>query len=77
MNGVHSCDMRRPRSYLSQAFSQFEIEEGFTEQDELWQPDHRETEDELTVRLREALDEIFREETATCQNTFYVSRAKS
>lgn len=63
--------MRRPRSYLLQNFPQFDIEAGFTEQDELWQPDHRETEEELTERLHEALDEIFREESSTCRFFMY------
>jgi len=65
INGVHTCDKRSPRSYIAKTFPQFDIEPGFTEADELWTMDHRETEDELTVRLGEALNEIFMEDLAT------------
>lgn len=66
MNGVHTCDKRSPRTYITEMFPQFEIEAGFTEADELWRSGDRETEQELTARLGEALDEIFREDPATC-----------
>ncbi|GJJ13716.1 hypothetical protein Clacol_007972 [Clathrus columnatus] len=65
VNGVHTCDMRRSRSYLLEKYPHFDIESGFTEEDELWQPDHRETEEELKARLRQALDEIFANESST------------
>ncbi|KAF8579078.1 phosphoglycerate mutase [Ramaria rubella] len=65
VNGVHTCDKRSTRSYLETTFPQFDIEPSFTEKDELWRADHRETEEELTARLRQALDEIFIEDSAT------------
>ncbi|GJJ14515.1 hypothetical protein Clacol_008779 [Clathrus columnatus] len=61
-NGVSLCDKRNTRSYLLENYPQFRIEEGFTEEDELWRSDHRETDEETTIRLREALDEIFSED---------------
>lgn len=63
-NCVSLCDKRNTRSYLVQNYPQFNIEEGFTEEDELWRPDHRETDDEMTRRLQEALDEIVLEDTS-------------
>jgi len=66
MNGVHTCDKRSPRSDIIKMFPEFNIEQGFTEADEMWRSDHRETEHELTVRLREALDEVFRDDPANC-----------
>jgi len=61
VNGVHTCDKRSPRSHIVEMFPQFDIEPGFLEEDELWDPNRRETEDELTVRLGLALQEIFTE----------------
>ena len=66
MNGVHTCDKRSPRSVIANTFPQFDIEANFTEEDELWTEDHRETEEELKKRMGEVLDEIFGEDDATC-----------
>lgn len=57
--GVHTCDKRRTRTYIRTNYTDFRIEPGFTEQDELWTADHRETDDEAIVRLKSALDTIF------------------
>lgn len=35
------------------------IEEGFTEEDELWRPDDRETNAHMQHRMRRAMDRIF------------------
>jgi len=67
MNGVHTCDKRSTRSYIAKTFPQFDIEPAFSEEDELWREDHRETLEEITVRLGEALEEIFRDDPATCE----------
>lgn len=66
MNGVHTCDKRSPRSSIAKAFPQFDIEANFTEEDELWTADHRETEEEVVIRIRQALDEIFDGDDAAC-----------
>ncbi|QRW23965.1 hypothetical protein RhiXN_10289 [Rhizoctonia solani] len=39
-------------------YPEFEFEPGFTEEDELWTPDHRETVPEIDKRVKSALDEI-------------------
>ncbi|KAF8599466.1 phosphoglycerate mutase family protein [Ceratobasidium sp. AG-I] len=57
--GVHTCDKRRTKTYIRTNYTDFRIEPGFTEQDELWTADYRETNDEADVRLRSALDTIF------------------
>jgi len=57
--GVHTCDKRRTKSYIHTNYTGFRTEPGFTEQDELWTPDYRETNDEADVRLKSALDTIF------------------
>ncbi|CAE6480594.1 unnamed protein product [Rhizoctonia solani] len=59
MNGEHTCDKRNPKSRIHEMYPEFEFEPGFTEEDELWTPDHRETVQEIDDRLKVALDEIF------------------
>ncbi|KAH9836875.1 PMU1-high copy suppressor of ts tps2 mutant phenotype [Teratosphaeria destructans] len=57
--GVHTCDRRSRRSFLAREFAGWRFEEGFTEVDELWVADRRETGEEIDGRTRRALDEIF------------------
>lgn len=40
-------------------FPDYLFEEGFTEEDETWHPDIRETNEELDVRAKQVLDMIF------------------
>lgn len=63
---MHTCDKRSPRSVIAKTFPQFDIEANFIEEDELWTADHRETDAEVVTRIRQALDEIFDEDGATC-----------
>ncbi|KAF2996080.1 hypothetical protein E8E13_004447 [Curvularia kusanoi] len=57
--GVHTCDQRSSKSWISEHYPSFDIESGFTEEDVLWTPDRRETIEEHTVRSTELLDDIF------------------
>ncbi|KAJ1300361.1 hypothetical protein OPQ81_005180 [Rhizoctonia solani] len=59
MNGEHTCDKRNPKSKIHEQYPEFDFEPGFTEEDELWTPDHRETVPEIDKRLKLALDQIF------------------
>ncbi|KAG8741091.1 hypothetical protein FRC10_003332 [Ceratobasidium sp. 414] len=56
--GEHTCDKRRTKTYLQNAYPDFSIEPGFTEEDELWTA-ARETHEEISARLKSALDGIF------------------
>ncbi|KAG1735029.1 histidine phosphatase superfamily [Suillus lakei] len=58
-NGVHTCDKRRTYTYIKQTFPDFDIEEGFMEEDKLWDPKVRETYAEIDARMRGVLDMIF------------------
>ncbi|KAI9574378.1 histidine phosphatase superfamily [Boletus coccyginus] len=62
-NGVHTCDKRRSRSHIHAAFPKYYFEEGFTERDELWTPDYRETYGDIDRRARHVLDMIFHNDT--------------
>ncbi|GAA5850180.1 hypothetical protein JCM8547_001032 [Rhodosporidiobolus lusitaniae] len=63
--GVHTCDQRRDKTYLHSSYPTYSFEPGFAEEDELWSPIVRETDDELDKRIQAQLDEIFSTDNAT------------
>ncbi|KAF8244468.1 phosphoglycerate mutase-like protein [Wilcoxina mikolae CBS 423.85] len=63
--GVHTCDRRSSRSHIAETYPNFSIEDGFTEEDELWVPDIRESNEDRYIRLIESLHEIFRNDWST------------
>lgn len=56
---LHTCDRRRSKSYIEGLFPDWMIEEGFTEEDELWTGVRAETSEAQDSRSRRALDDIF------------------
>ncbi|PVF96751.1 phosphoglycerate mutase-like protein [Serendipita vermifera] len=54
-SGVHTCDLRNPKSKIHEEFPLVLFENGFAEEDPLWTPDHRETPDEQDVRSKRAM----------------------
>ncbi|KAF1354637.1 histidine phosphatase superfamily [Delphinella strobiligena] len=58
-NGEHTCDRRSTASYIHSEFPSYTFEPSFSETDDLWKPDERETDAAQTVRLHRALEEIF------------------
>lgn len=62
--GEHTCDRRSDRSYIVEHYPEWRIESGFTEKDELWRPDHRETFEEHDLRTMEFLSELFKNDDA-------------
>ncbi|OWZ31903.1 phosphoglycerate mutase [Cryptococcus neoformans] len=57
--GGHTCDKRSPKSVLQKKFPNFKIEEGLTEEDELWKADDRETDAHMQMRAQRAMDRLF------------------
>lgn len=57
--GVHTCDKRSSRAWIENTYPSFKIENGFTAEDGLWEPDKRETLEEHVLRSTELLDDIF------------------
>lgn len=57
--GVHTCDRRSSKTPIQARWPQFEIEKGFAENDPLWVPDVRESDEHLTARMKTLLDDIF------------------
>lgn len=56
---MHTCDKRNTRTYIATSYPHFNIEEGFTELDELWSPTIRESNAQVTERARKVLDLVF------------------
>ncbi|KAI9768801.1 MAG: hypothetical protein M1840_004615 [Geoglossum simile] len=63
--GVHTCDRRSSKAYISENYPSYKIESGFTENDELWVPDLRESRSAQTARSKELLDDIFSHDDST------------
>ena len=63
----HTCDKRRPRSYIEQTFPNMSIEDGFTEEDERWtgSVETGETKDDVTKRAKRFLDRVFERDVET------------
>jgi broad specificity phosphatase PhoE len=61
--GVHTCDKRRTLSELRRKFQDVNFDYKTAamadEEDTWWQPDHRETSDEIQARAREFLKQLF------------------
>ncbi|KAI0867776.1 phosphoglycerate mutase-like protein [Hypoxylon argillaceum] len=58
-SGVHTCDRRRPKSWIASHYPEYDIESGLTEEDELWSATVRETESDVERRVKILLDDIF------------------
>jgi broad specificity phosphatase PhoE len=63
--GEHTCDARSSRTAIHAGFPEYEIEEGFAEEDVLWRAEHRETWAEHDARTRELMDDVFGHEGGT------------
>ncbi|KAK8861615.1 hypothetical protein IAR55_002438 [Kwoniella newhampshirensis] len=60
--GGHTCDKRSTKTQIQKRFPTFSIEEGFTENDELWKADDRETDAHMQYRSQRAMDRLFGED---------------
>jgi broad specificity phosphatase PhoE len=56
---LHTCDMRRPRSWIAENYPDYPIEDGMPEEDPLRTMDHYETHAEHEARKQAALEDIF------------------
>ncbi|KAK5166652.1 putative phosphoglycerate mutase pmu1 [Saxophila tyrrhenica] len=56
---IHTCDHRRSKSYIQEHFPFYNIEAGFTEDDELWDGVRKETPDAQDARSKKWLDQVF------------------
>jgi broad specificity phosphatase PhoE len=56
---VHTCDLRRPRSWIEQNYTGYTIENDVTQEDQFAGQKRWETDDEHYARKQEALEQIF------------------
>jgi broad specificity phosphatase PhoE len=61
----HTCNRRSSRSWIAEHYQTYIIEDGFTEEDELWRADRREPMEEHVARTREVLEDIFESDPGT------------
>ncbi|EPE29330.1 Phosphoglycerate mutase-like protein [Glarea lozoyensis ATCC 20868] len=64
--GAHTCDRRSSKSVIHGHYPDWPFEEGFAEEDPLWDAELRESDEAMDIRLRKALDEVF----GTDENTW-------
>lgn len=71
--GLHTCDLRSPKTSLRETYPDYDFEPSFTEHDILWDSTYQETLSQQAVRVRLLLNEIF----ATDPQTFISITAHS
>jgi hypothetical protein len=57
--GVHTCDSRSKASAIAAEFPTYQFETGFSEDDLLYDPKTRESDEDRNQRLRTLLNDIF------------------
>ncbi|KAJ5777338.1 hypothetical protein N7520_000584 [Penicillium odoratum] len=67
---IHTCDHRHPRSYIHNLFPEWPIEQGFSEEDELWNGVTAETSAAQDVRSATVLDEVFFTSASSKKDSF-------
>ncbi|GAA5994981.1 putative phosphomutase [Rhodotorula paludigena] len=63
--GVHTCDKRETKSNISKRYPAFAFEVPFSEHDQRWSPDWRESDQQAAFRMQQVLNHIFAAEAAT------------
>ncbi|KAK2836927.1 hypothetical protein FQN49_006584 [Arthroderma sp. PD_2] len=63
--GVHTCDRRSSRNYIESTYPTYEIEQGFSPTDMLWDPKIRESDSARDARLKKLIDDIFTHDSST------------
>ncbi len=61
----HTCDRRSSKTYVQNNFPTYKIEEGFTENDQLWEALHGETNTDQDIRSKAVLDDVFSSDKST------------
>ena len=61
----HTCDRRSSKTYIHDLFPAYRIEPGFTENDQLWEALHGETNTDQDIRSKIVLDQVFSTDHST------------
>ncbi|KAG9004068.1 hypothetical protein FRB90_011057 [Tulasnella sp. 427] len=56
--GLRTADLRHNKTWIREQYPTYKFEDGFTEQDELWMKDERETDEHTEKRVKGVLDKI-------------------
>lgn len=56
---MHTCDRRSSKAVIHEHYPGWPFEKGFSDEDPLWDSEHRETREAMDIRLRQALDDVF------------------
>lgn len=59
VSGLHTCDKRRTKREIAAAYPDWEIEDGFSEEDVLYDPETRESNERVRKRCKALLDDVF------------------
>lgn len=62
--GRHTCDRRSTKTWIHDNFPECSFEDGFSEADELFDPEVRETEESAIARQQAVLQDIFAHESS-------------
>jgi broad specificity phosphatase PhoE len=57
--GVHTCDMRDSKGAIQELWPAYRFEKGFSKDEQLWDPDYRESRSQRVHRLQLFLDDVF------------------
>lgn len=63
--GQHTCDRRSSATAIAAEYPEYRFEDGFDEEDLLWDPKIRESNEDRNKRLRRLLDDIFSTDEST------------
>ncbi|BAE64944.1 unnamed protein product [Aspergillus oryzae RIB40] len=63
--GLHTCDSRSSKTAIAEEYPLYRFEEGFAEEDPLYDPELRESDFARDVRLRELLSDVFAHDAST------------
>ncbi|KAG8980396.1 hypothetical protein FRC05_006027 [Tulasnella sp. 425] len=58
--GLRTADLRHNKTWIQEQYPTYKFEDGFTEQDELWMKDERETDEHTEKRVKGVLDKILK-----------------
>lgn len=57
--GIHTCDCRSSKTVIQAEYPEYIIEDGFSEEDPLWDANYRESNSSQNARIKTFLDDIF------------------
>lgn len=63
--GQHTCDRRSTASEIAEEYPEYRFEAEFSEEDKLWDPEVRESNEHRNDRLRGLLNDIFAHDEST------------